>query len=143
MIAVDTNLLVYAHRKDSEWNEAAHTKLTGLASSSALWAIPWPCVHEFLAIVTHARIFSPPSTLAQALDQISAWMESPSLVLLSEEGAYWPCLQTLATDAKVRGPMLHDARIAALCRIHGVRELWTADRDFSRLGIAVHNPLLG
>jgi toxin-antitoxin system PIN domain toxin len=142
VIAVDTNLLVYAHRKDSEWNEAAYACLVELASGPSAWAIPWPCIHEFLAVVTHPRIFLPPSSLARAIDQVSAWMESPSLVLLGEDGEYWPSLQSLATSAKVRGPMVHDARIAALCMLHGVRELWTADRDFSRLQVKVRNPLL-
>ena len=53
MIAVDTNLLVYAHRRDSEWNTAARSALSDLAEGRRAWAIPWPCVHEFVAIVTH------------------------------------------------------------------------------------------
>jgi hypothetical protein len=84
MIAVDTNLLVYAHREDSVWHEKTYPKLAALAENQAPWAIPWPCLHEFLAIVTHPRIFSPPTPLGKALSQIEAWLESPSLVLLSE-----------------------------------------------------------
>ena len=143
MIAVDTNILVYAHRKDSEWNEVAYARLAELAAGPATWSIPWPCVHEFYAIVTHPRIFSPPSSVEQALDQIAAWMASPYIVFLAEDGEYWTCLQTLLSKAKLRGPAVHDARIAALCRFHGVQELWTADRDFSRMELKVSNPLLG
>jgi hypothetical protein len=142
VIAVDTNILVYAHRKDSEWNAAAFAQVAELAAQPASWSIPWPCIHEFLSVVTHPRIFSPPSTIAQALDQVGAWLECPNLVLLAEEGDYWPQLQGLIAGAKLRGPAIHDARIAALCRLHGVHELWTADRDFSRLSIPVRNPLL-
>lgn len=142
MIAVDTNILVYSHRLDSEWNEVAYTRLAELASGRATWAIPWPCIHEFFSVVTHPRIFYPPSSVDQALAQVAAWMECPSLVLISEEGDYWPCLQTLISSAKLRGPAVHDARIAALCRLHGVHELWTADRDFSRLNVTVRNPLV-
>lgn len=142
MIAVDTNILVYAHRKDSEWNDLAYAKLAALAAGAATWAIPWPCVHEFYSIVTHRRIFDPPSSVEQALDQLEAWMESPSLIFLAEEGEYWPCLKVLVGKAKLRGPAVHDARIAALCRLHGVRELWSADRDFSRMELTVSNPLL-
>jgi uncharacterized protein len=142
MIAVDTNILVYAHRKDSEWNAIAYAKLASLAAGTATWAIPWPCVHEFYSIVTHPRIFAPPSSVEQALDQVAAWMECPSLVLIAEEGEYWPALRALVSKAKLRGPAVHDARIAALCRLHGVHELWTADRDFSRMELAVSNPLL-
>jgi len=142
VIAVDTNILVYAHRKDSEWNEVAHARLAELAASHATWTIPWPCIHEFISVVTHPRIYSPPSSLESALAQVAAWMESPSLVLISEDGDYWEHLQLLANDAKLRGSAIHDARVAALCRLHGVRELWTADRDFSRLKIVVRNPLI-
>ena len=59
MIAVDTNLLVYAHREDSPWHDAAYARIAELAESRAPWAIPWPCLHEFLAIVTHPRIYAP------------------------------------------------------------------------------------
>lgn len=143
MIAVDTNILVYAHRKDSEWNGAAFAKLAELAVSPATWAIPWPCVHEFYSVVTHPRILAPPSTVEQALDQVAAWMECPNLVFIAEEGEYWPCLQALVQGARLRGPAVHDARIAALCRVHGIDELWTADRDFSRMSLKVKNPLVG
>ena len=54
MIAVDTNVLVYAHREDSPWHGAASRVVRDLAEGSAPWAIPWPCLHEFLAIVTRA-----------------------------------------------------------------------------------------
>ena len=143
VIAVDTNLLVYAHREDSEWHEPAIARLADLAESKARWAIPWPCVHEFLAIATHPRIFSPPTPLAAALDQVSAWLESPSLVLLAEDADYWPVLRELVDAARVSGPEVHDARIAALCIHHGVDELWTADRDFNRYPhLVVRNPLI-
>jgi predicted nucleic acid-binding protein len=84
VIAVDTNILVYAHRTDSEWHDRAAICLRELAEGRAPWAIPWPCIHEFLAIVTHPRIYDPPTPVAAALDQIDAWFESPSLVLLTE-----------------------------------------------------------
>lgn len=143
MIAVDTNLLVYAHREDSPWHDAAVGKITGLAEGKSPWAIPWPCIHEFLAIVTHPRIYSPPTPLAAAVDQIEAWLESPSLVLLAETEGYWPELRSALEQGRIAGPQVHDARVAALCRDHGVRELWTSDHDFSRFpSLRVVNPLV-
>jgi predicted nucleic acid-binding protein len=110
----------------------------------AQWAIPWPCIHEFLAIVTHPRIYAPPTPLEKALDQVDAWLESPSLLLLSEAQDYWPQLRDLLHAGRVTGPQVHDARIVALCRQHGVSVLWTADRDFSRFpGLSIRNPLIG
>ena len=143
MIGVDTNILVYAHREDSPFHIAAVRRVAELAEGRASWAIPWPCLHEFLAIVTHPRIYAPPSSLARALAQVEAWLESPSLTLLAESAAHWTTLSSLLVDGRVAGPQVHDARVAALCREHGVRELWSADRDFSRFaGLFVVNPLV-
>jgi toxin-antitoxin system PIN domain toxin len=142
LIAVDTNVLVYAHRRDSPWHAAAAACMRELAEGTASWALPAPCLHEFLAIVTHERIFSPPSPLPKALEQISAWLESPTLVVLSETAGYWEVLGRVVERAKITGPRIHDGRIAALCIHHGVRELLSADRDFSRFGeLTTRNPL--
>jgi uncharacterized protein len=144
VIAVDTNLLVYAHREDSPWHDPAYASIARLAEGRAPWAIPWPCLHEFLAIVTHPRIYSPPTPLPAALDQAAAWLEAPNLVLLAESDGYWRHLRTALEAGRIAGPQVHDARIAALCLDHGVQELWSADRDFSRFpALAVRNPLVG
>lgn len=144
MIAVDANLLVYAHREDSPWHDAAYARIVELAEGRAPWAIPWPCLHEFLAIVTHPRIYAPPTPVAAAVEQVEAWLEAPSLVVLAEGDGYWPVLRSAVETGRVVGPQVHDARVAALCRLHGVRELWTADRDFGRFpGLTVRNPLVG
>lgn len=143
MIAVDTNLLVYAHREDSDWHVKAEEIVRALAEGVTAWAIPWPCVHEFLAIVTHPRIFRTPTPMAAALDQVDAWLQSPSVVLLAENEGYWEALQSMVAQARVDGPRVHDGRVAALCVSHAVRELWTADRDFSRFSaLRVRNPLV-
>ncbi len=143
MIAVDTNILVYSHREDSEWHEQAYKIVADLAEGRSAWAIAWPCIHEFVAIVTHPRIYNPPSPLDRAIDQVEAWFESPRLVLLAEEQGYWGELREFLKSGRIVGPQVHDARIVALCRQHGVRELLSADRDFSRMsGLEVRNPLL-
>ena len=142
MIAVDTNILVYAHRADSPHHALASSAVQACAQSRQAWCIPWPCVHEFFAVVTHLRIYSPATPPKKALDQINAWLESPSLVMLGETDTHWPTLQALLADSKTIGPAVHDARIAALCLQHGVRELWSANRDFRRYsGLKVVNPL--
>jgi hypothetical protein len=143
MIAVDSNLLVYAHREDSPWHEAAYACLTGLAEGGQAWAIPWPCLHEFLAIVTHPRVYDPPTPLDRAIGQVAAWLESPSLVLLAESEDHWERLSALLRAGRIAGPKVHDARVAAICIQHGAAELWTIDRDFSRFpGLKVRNPLV-
>jgi len=144
VIAVDTNVLVYAHREDSPWHEAAKARVVELAEGPASWAIPWPCLHEFLAIVTHPRIFKTPTPVAVALDAVDALLKAPRLVLLAETEGYWTTLRRLLDAGRVAGPVVHDARIAALCLFHGASVLWSADRDFSRFpDLAVRNPLVG
>jgi len=143
MIAVDTNLLVYSHREDSEWFQPAEACVRALAEGAEPWAIPWPCLHEFLSVVTHPRIFETPTPLGVALEQVEAWSGSPSLVVLGEGPGYWPKLADLLRVSRGVGPLVHDARVAALCLAHGVSVLWSADRDFGRFpALTVRNPLV-
>lgn len=143
MIAVDTNLLVYAHREDSPWHRAAAEWIERIAAGPAPWAIPWPCLHEFLAIVTHPRIYRPPTPADRAVDQVDAWLEAPGLTLLGEGEDYWPVFRQLVLSGGALGPQVHDARVAALCRYHGIQALYTADRDFGRFpGLEIRNPLI-
>jgi hypothetical protein len=82
-------------------------------------------------------------TLARALDQVEAWLESPTVALLAESAAHWATLRALLVGGRVAGAQVHDARVAAVCLQHGVHELWSADRDFSRFArLAVVNPLV-
>ncbi len=144
MIAVDTNIMVYAHREDAPLHATAFECLRSLVEGRAAWGIPWPCVHEFIGIVTHTRIYNPPTSMRLAVEAVGSWMESPTLVLLGETTEHWPRLTRLLINGRVAGPRVHDARVAALCLQHGVRELWTADRDFSRFpDLATRNPLVG
>lgn len=134
---------MYAHRADSEWHAPAATAMKSLAEGRRPWAIPWPCIHEFLAIVTNPRVYDPPSTINEATEQIEAWMGSPSVVLLCESSDHWTLLKKFLIRGKITGPMVHDARIAAICSSHGISELRTSDRDFSRFPMpAKRNPLL-
>jgi uncharacterized protein len=143
VIAVDTNILVYAHRRDATSHQPAQLVVRRVAESSRGWAIPWPCLYEFLAIVTHPRIFRPPTPLDVALAQVSAWLEAPGVSLLAEEPGAWEVLGRLLMQGRVAGPAVHDARIAVICLLHSVSELWTADRDFSRFaGLSTRNPLV-
>jgi toxin-antitoxin system PIN domain toxin len=142
VIALDTNFLVYAHRQDSPFFRSAFDALAELAAGSAPWSIPWPCIHEFLAIVTNPRIYKPPTPIGLAIQQIDFWRESPSLQLVGELEGHWTELAKMLCAGKIVGGAVHDARIAAICVEHGVKEFWTIDRDFSRLaGVHAVNPL--
>ena len=143
MIAVDTNLLVYAHRGESEWHAIAKACLVDLANSGNPWAIAWSSLQEFLAIVTHPRIYSPPTPRATAFEAIKAWQNSPGLHLLHEGPGYLDKLERVCARSRIAGGKVHDARIAAICLNHGIAMLWTADRDFSLFPeLKTRNPLL-
>lgn len=143
MIAVDSNLLIYAHKEGSPFHTAAAELVDSLRHQRAAWAIPWPCIHEFIGIATHPCIYKPASTLAEALGFVGCLLASPQLHLLSESPGYFEKLRDIATSARLKGPRIHDARIAALCLHHGVSELSSADRDFSAFPqLKVRNPLV-
>lgn len=132
MIAVDSNLLVYAHRREARLGEAAHALITGLAEGDRAWAIPWPCCYEFLSVVTNRRIWRDnASTPEQAWRQFQAWATSPSNHLIGETEHFTDVLRLFVQRPHVVGGVVHDARIAAICVAHGIEYLLTRDRDFS------------
>lgn len=131
MTAVDTNILVYAHRRESATHQVAERLLRELAEGPSPWAIPWPCCYEFLSIVTNRRIWKDAATPPEhAWRQLRAWTDSPSNRLLRETDGFLDVFGELVQRSKVRGPVVHDARVAALCLVHGVEALLTRDRDF-------------
>ena len=143
MIALDTHILVYAHRAESAFHAQAYECVRALAEGDQPWGLPAPCVHEFLAVVTNPKIFRPPSSHEQALAQVDAWLASPQVHLLHGGARHWPILAELTRKARLQGGQFHDARIAAVCLEHGVRQLLSADRDFSRFkALKVSNPLV-
>jgi hypothetical protein len=132
VIAVDTNVLVYAHREELPQHRRARARLIELAEGPARWAIPVFCLGEFLRVVTHPRLFDPPFEIRDACDALGRVLRSPSLVVLSPGDRFWPLLSQAADDAHAIGNLVFDAQIVALCREAGVRVLLTEDRDFDR-----------
>jgi toxin-antitoxin system PIN domain toxin len=132
VIAVDTNILVYAHRKELPQHAAARARLTALAEGDAAWAIPVFCLGEFLRVLTHPRLFDPPHTIAEACSALDRVLKSPSLRLLNPGERFWGMLTTAVREADAVGNLVFDAQLAALCKEHGVSTLLTEDRDFDR-----------
>ena len=134
MRAIDTNVLIFAEISTSQHHARARTLLTELAEGGHPWALPWPCAYEFLRVVTHPRVFSPPVPLDRALSDLRQVLGSPSLRLLHETPRHPEVMEEVLRDGAVAGNLVHDAHIAALCIEHGVSELLTGDRDFKRFG---------
>ena len=132
MIAVDTNVLVHAHRHDSPKHGTAHARVVALAESPSRWAIPVFCIGEFVRVITHPRLFHSPHTAEEACEALSRLLASPSVTVLSP-GIECPALLAEAIrEANAVGNLVLDAQIVALCREGGVSQLITEDRDFKR-----------
>ena len=144
MIAVDTNILVHAHRRSSPHWSDAFGALQELAQGPEQWAIPWPCCYEFLGTATNRRIWGDTvSTTAQAWQQLEAWTASPTCRQIGETAGFMDTLSGIVNGSNVRGPKIHDARIAAICLANGVDILLTADRDFALFPqLATRNPFV-
>lgn len=143
MIALDTNILVYARREETAQHARAKAILKELAEGERPWALPWPCIYEFIRVVTHPRVFDPPTALDDVLEDLQSLFQCPSLSLLREGPRHELFMQRLLKSGQAAGNLAHDAHIAALITEHGVDELWTSDRDFSRFPeIHVRNPFV-
>ncbi len=141
MTGIDTNFLVHARREEMPHHRAAKALLQKLAEGEEPWALPWPCVYEFLRVVTHPRVFKPPTNLAMAMAGLDSLFSSPSLVLLGQGPAHRGIFRRVLESSGARGNLIHDAHIAALLIEHGVAEFWTLDRDFGRFpGVRPRNP---
>jgi hypothetical protein len=139
--AVDTNVLVYARVAASRHHRRAREVVEALSQGDYTWALPWPCVYEFLRIVTHPAIYHPPVPLHVALADLQALLASPSLVLLSQTSRHAEVMERVVRGAGAPGNLIYDAQIAALCLEHGVTELITGDRDFTRFqDLRIFNP---
>lgn len=132
MIAVDTNVLVYAHRPEFSQHKRVLTRLSELAEGDALWGLPVFCLTEFMRIVTHPRILTPPLTVDEALTTLGGILDSPSVSVLCPGERFWRLLQDSIREGRAAGNLVFNAQIVALCREHGVRALLTEDRDFRR-----------
>lgn len=143
MIGVDTNLLIYAHRAECLQHKKAFQFLKKLSEGSKPWVIAWPCLYEFFRVVTHPKVFTPPSPLKKAIDDIKALCLSPSLLLINETERHLTLLEDVAEAAQADGNLMFDAHIAVLLIEHGIREIATTDNDFNRFKeLKVTNPLV-
>jgi toxin-antitoxin system PIN domain toxin len=137
LIAVDTNILVYAHREEAPEHRRALAALTELAEGEAAWALPVFVIGEFLRVVTHPRM-PRPTPAADAVTAIDRLLASPSVRVLSPGRGYWQILKETAEEARVHGNLFIDAQIVAVCLEGGATTVLTEDRDFRRFaGITI------
>ena len=127
--AIDTNVLVYAYREEMSRHNDARSLIQRLAEGDNPWAIPVFCISEFLRVVTHRRIFQPPTPLEDAVIAIEHLLQSQSVRLLLPGDRYWSIFSSLLRSGRVSGNVIFDAQIVALCLEHGVQTVISEDRD--------------
>jgi uncharacterized protein len=132
VIAVDTNVLIYAHRSETPKHKLALAKIRQLAEGRSRWAIPIFCLGEFVRVMTHRRIFTPPFTLDEALSSISHLRQAPTLEVILPSENFLTLFEAALREGDARGNLAFDAQIVALCREAGVTTLVSDDRDFAR-----------
>ncbi|MEX0984546.1 MAG: TA system VapC family ribonuclease toxin [Actinomycetota bacterium] len=139
MIAVDSNILVYAHHSAAPQHGAAVRALRELAEGDAAWAIPIFAIGEFLRVLMHPRgPLRRPSDPAVAMGAIDDLIASPSARVLMPGRRFLPLLRGLLRDADAKGNLVFDAVVGAVCLEHGASTILTNDKDFHRFpGITV------
>jgi toxin-antitoxin system PIN domain toxin len=132
LTAVDTNILVYAHREELPQHRTAYSRLKALAEGDVLWGIPVFCIGEFVRVVTHPKLFDPPYGAGEACEAVERLLEAPSLRVLYPGSGFLSLFAEAVREANAIGNLVFDAQIVAVCRESGVSSLLTEDRDFAR-----------
>lgn len=142
MILVDVNVLIYAHRVDSNRNGEYKAWLEDLWASPSSHGVSEMVLSSFLRIATHHRVFDPPTPLDQALAFVDQVRSSPNAVIVAPGQRHWDIFTNLCRKAEAVGNLVPDAYLAALA-IESGSELVTTDRDFARFSdLRWRHPLL-
>ena len=141
MIAIDTNLLVYAHRARTGQHARAKRALSRAARSSAGWGVAAAVLPEFWSVVTHPTAAGGPSTPAQAAAFLRALTDAGAIIWLPGPG-FGGRLVQMARALHVTGPRVFDLQIAMTAFEGGATQLWTHDAAFVTVpGLSVADPL--
>jgi toxin-antitoxin system PIN domain toxin len=130
--SVDVNVLLYASDTSSPKHAEAIRFLKQRASDPDLFCIAWSTLIAFLRIATHPRIFARPLSPDDALGNVESLLSLPRVRILSEGEGFLETYREVTARFPVRGNLVPDAHLAALLRQHGVRRLYTVDRDFRK-----------
>ena len=141
MIALDTNVLVYAVNSDDPHHSGCRRFLTE-ALATHLVRAPWTVLYEFLRVVTHPRVLPSPLAARDAWTFVQALLDAPGFLPLAESDRHADYARRALTAPGVTGNLVHDAHIAAVLANHGITEIWTFDQDLRRFpGLTIKDPL--
>ncbi len=142
MIAIDTNLLIYAHRTALPEHRAAQRAIQRASRDPRGWGITLPSIAEFWSVVTHPAASGGPSTPRQARGFLHELIVGAGASLWMPREGFWERLLELAGQLRVAGPRVFDLQIALTAIENGAVEVWTHDSRFVAFpGLRVHDPL--
>ena len=140
--ALDVNILLYASDASSAYHRQAKSFIESCMAQGEVFCLGWPTVMSYLRIATHPAIFDHPLSPQEAMGNIETLLALPHARLLSEEEGFWAIYRAMAEEVPIRGNAVPDAHLAALLRHHGVKTLYTHDRDFLKFPfLDVRDPL--
>lgn len=143
MILVDTNILVYAFRRDAERHVEFSDWLERALAEESTFGYTELVFSSFLRIVTHPKVFAKPSGIKEAFAFTEALRKQPNAIRVAPDTGHWEIFQRLCMAAGAKGNLIPDAYLAALAIESG--STWvTADRGFARYpGLKWRHPLEG
>ena len=133
MLVIDTNVLIYAAVRQSEFHDACRRRIEACRQRASPWYLSWPICYEFMRVCTHPNVLPQPWTIAGAWNFLEVMLSAPGGGLLLPTSRHAAIFAEVAAELPhLRGNILHDAHTAVLMREHGIRDLYTRDTDFSR-----------
>jgi hypothetical protein len=130
--SLDVNLLLYASDRSYERHDAARRFLDSCAEGPELLFLAWPTLMAYLRIATHPSIFVAPLSPDEAFDNVNALLAMPHARAVSELDGFADAYKQVTDGLVVRGNLVPDAHVAAILFQHGVRTLYSSDRDFRK-----------
>ena len=141
--ALDVNILLYASDAGSPYFAKAKSFIESCIGQQEVFYLGWPTVMSYLRISTHPSIFDYPLSPDEAMGNIETLVSLPHARFLSEGEGFWEIYRTTTGELPTRGNLVPDAHLAALLRYHGVKTLYTHDRDFLKFPfLDVRDPFL-
>lgn len=133
MIIVDANLLLYAYNPSCPEHARALKWFETIMAGTEPIGLPWVSLLAFLRISTNARAYPHPLSMSEASDIVATWLGHPGVSIVHPTDRHWAVMAPLMAKARVKGPLVTDAHLAALSMEHGAL-LCSCDADFARFG---------
>ena len=140
---IDVNILLYASDSSQPQHAKAAAFIAQCAGDSEVFCLAWVTLMSYVRMATHPSIFTRPLSHKEAAANVAALVALPQVRVIAEESGFWSVYSAVTADVPTRGNLVPDAHLAALLRQHGVRTLYTHDRDFRKFTfLDVRDPIL-